>query len=380
MAIIKCPECGHNVSDNAQFCPGCGIKIANNLKKCPDCDEILLMSTSTCPKCGHQFSATGETSANTPQDETDIQEEEVLAYTAPQNNQPRKSHTVRNVLLIIVAIILVGGGVFGYFAWNEKTSEETMEQAYKALEGSTNPDDYQAFLDSFPDSKFQNEVETKLNKLKAENDAWMSISLSSSKNDFIQFMNRFPGSRFEARCQQKIDSLDWIDAKSINTPDAIQRYIEEHPNGLYVDEARDMEKNMAELTVQPEERAVVANLCHIFFTALGANDQEGVCSVISPEMKAFLSTPNATKADVITAMEAMHPATITSINFVVNNDYVITKQMDADNQVSYNVAYSVDQHIARTDEGKTFASYKVIMEVDPQFKINSVQIKEISSH
>ena len=33
MAIIKCPECGHNVSDNAQFCPGCGIKIANNLKK-----------------------------------------------------------------------------------------------------------------------------------------------------------------------------------------------------------------------------------------------------------------------------------------------------------------------------------------------------------
>ena len=137
---------------------------------------------------------------------------------------------------------------------------------------------------------------------------------------------------------------------------------------------------MAELTVQPEERAVVANLCHIFFTALGANDQEGVCSVISPEMKAFLSTPNATKADVITAMEAMHPATITSINFVVNNDYVTTKQMDADNQVSYNVAYSVDQHIARTDEGKTFASYKVIMEVDPQFKINSVQIKEISSH
>lgn len=115
---------------------------------------------------------------------------------------------------------------------------------------------------------------------------------------------------------------------------------------------------MAELTVQPEERTVVANLCSIFFTALGANDQEGVCSVISPEMKAFLSTPNATKADVITAMEAMHPATITSINFVVNNDYVITKQMDADNQVSYNVAYSVDQHIARTDEGKRLPHIK----------------------
>lgn len=207
MAIIKCPECGHNVSDNAQFCPGCGIKIANNLKKCPDCDEILLMSTSTCPKCGHQFPATGEASTTAVQNDSGEQEEEVLAYTSPQSNQPRKSHTVRNVLLIILGIILIGGGVFAYFAWSESNSEEAIEQAYRSLEGSTDPADYQAFLDSFPDSKFQNEVETSLNKLKAENDAWVSISLSSSKNDFIQFMNRFPGSRFEANCQQKSTRL-----------------------------------------------------------------------------------------------------------------------------------------------------------------------------
>ena len=30
MALIKCPECGHQVSDKAAVCPSCGIAIAGN--------------------------------------------------------------------------------------------------------------------------------------------------------------------------------------------------------------------------------------------------------------------------------------------------------------------------------------------------------------
>lgn len=37
MAIIKCPECGHQVSDMAKTCPSCGIEIAGKVMKCPDC-------------------------------------------------------------------------------------------------------------------------------------------------------------------------------------------------------------------------------------------------------------------------------------------------------------------------------------------------------
>lgn len=28
MALIKCPECGHDVSDKAESCPNCGYKIS----------------------------------------------------------------------------------------------------------------------------------------------------------------------------------------------------------------------------------------------------------------------------------------------------------------------------------------------------------------
>ncbi len=255
-----------------------------------------------------------------------------------------------------------------------------MEEAYSALQADTNPDDYQMFLDTYPDSPYAQEVKERMNRLQTEKDAWVAISLSSSKNDFIQFMNRFPNSEYDALCRNKIDSLDWVDAKNVNTPDAIQRYIDEHPDGQYIEDAKTLAGNIETLTVKPEERSMIASICNTFFTALGANDQSGVCSVISPEMTSFLSTQNATKADVITAMERMHPETITAMNFTVNNDYVITKKDAGNGQYAYNVVYSVDQNIERTDEGKTFASYKVNMEINPLLKVNMVQIKEISSH
>ena len=42
--IIKCPECGKDISDKALSCPHCGCPINSSVKK----DEEYL----TCPKCG----------------------------------------------------------------------------------------------------------------------------------------------------------------------------------------------------------------------------------------------------------------------------------------------------------------------------------------
>ena len=40
MAIIKCPECGHQISDKAPVCPSCGVEIAGKVIKCPNCGEV----------------------------------------------------------------------------------------------------------------------------------------------------------------------------------------------------------------------------------------------------------------------------------------------------------------------------------------------------
>jgi hypothetical protein len=92
MSLIKCPECGKDVSDKAVFCPNCGCPIKSYTKEvlcCPKCGSSNLSSEKkgfsgkkavagalltggigllagtigsndtmiTCLKCGHRFKA-----------------------------------------------------------------------------------------------------------------------------------------------------------------------------------------------------------------------------------------------------------------------------------------------------------------------------------
>ena len=62
MALIKCPECGHQISDKAPVCPSCGVEIAGKIVRCPNCGEIHFISDGICPNCHHSLLATGNDS------------------------------------------------------------------------------------------------------------------------------------------------------------------------------------------------------------------------------------------------------------------------------------------------------------------------------
>lgn len=57
MSIIKCPECGNQVSSNASMCPNCGcpmevINEVNISKRCVECGQQLPQHVAACPHCG----------------------------------------------------------------------------------------------------------------------------------------------------------------------------------------------------------------------------------------------------------------------------------------------------------------------------------------
>lgn len=51
MALIKCSECGQEISSSAKTCPHCGIKIS--LQTCPECAAKLNGDEINCPECGY---------------------------------------------------------------------------------------------------------------------------------------------------------------------------------------------------------------------------------------------------------------------------------------------------------------------------------------
>lgn len=65
MALINCPECGKEISDQAVSCPNCGTPIniqKKEQKYCKHCGEQIDKECVICPKCGKQVEDLNTTS------------------------------------------------------------------------------------------------------------------------------------------------------------------------------------------------------------------------------------------------------------------------------------------------------------------------------
>ncbi len=59
MALMKCPECGKEISDRAQSCPNCGYSFEKT-KFCKFCGEKIPVDSVICTKCGRQVENTSQ--------------------------------------------------------------------------------------------------------------------------------------------------------------------------------------------------------------------------------------------------------------------------------------------------------------------------------
>ena len=207
---------------------------------------------------------------------------------------------------------------------------------------------------------------------------WQRIANSSYASDFERFRQNYPQSLLVKQCELKIDSLDWETAKKLNTPEALADYMEKHPDGRYAQDASQVQNTLEKSIVTPEERSQISSAFHGFFQAFGENDNASLFTYITPTMTQFLSKKNATKADVGDIINRTYSSDIENCSFVVNDDYQIKKAVDEQGNTTYTVSFSVDQHIERTGEGKTFGSYTVNATLNGEMKISSLTMKEIS--
>lgn len=275
MALIKCPECGHEVSDGAPQCPYCGVKIAGNIITCPDCGKILLKGKDTCPNCGCTL---------TPQDDPSPRNVDSISAGRPGTSHPRNSGNNAKWIWIAVVIIVLAIAGLGYYFVHSQQKSQAMEQAYNALQGDNDVADYEDFLQQYPESPYANMVKDRMNQLKQIQNKWVEISMSSSKGDFVQFLNQYPNSQFEQAAKNKIDSLDWIEVSTENTAEAYQRYMNEHPDGKYIELCRQGKSNLDKVTVTPEDKSGVRGSLRTYFSAISANDAASLSGVVQDKM------------------------------------------------------------------------------------------------
>lgn len=293
----------------------------------------------------------------------------------PSQTPNKKSKTPLIITIIVVVLLLIGGGVYFYVSNNAAHEEE---MAYEVLENNNNPQDYEDFLQNYPNSEHADEVRSRLQKLQDMLSKWNSIALSDDVNDFVNFKEQFTDPQYSRLCDIKIDSLDFITAQRVNTPEAFQRYLDNHPDGRYASEASVAQGSLREQEVTETDREQITEVLTDFFNGFANRDESKICANISSTMTTFLHQHNATKADVLSKINAMFNDHIQGCQFNVNRDIQITRKNDSSGNAMFNVTFTVDQHISRDNEGKTFGQYKCVAAMNAQMLITSLTMQEIS--
>lgn len=288
---------------------------------------------------------------------------------------PPKKHTWVYILVVgIILAAIVGLGAVYYFY----QSSQSEDKAYVMLEGNENVQDYEDYLKNFPNGPHAEEVRQRLEELKTMYADWTRIQNSEYATDFERFKESHPTSTLVKQADMKIDSLDWVTAQKLNTPEAMEEYLDKHPEGRYISEAGIAQNELANTQVSDAERQGISESLNGFFQAFANNDEASLFTYITPTMTQFLSKRNATKADVGNIVKNTYSEDIENCSFVLNNDYQITKSVSSDGKVAYKVSFSVDQHIQRSGEGKTFGSYTANATLTGELKLSALTLKEIS--
>lgn len=386
MAMIKCPECGRQISDKAPFCPNCGVAIAGKIIRCPQCGEIYFKDQEMCPNCHHltSLSKQGQTrlsrqvgssqdgrQATPPTPPTPP----TASTTTTQPTPKKKGHTA---LIVAIALAIVVCGACFYFYNSAKSTKE--QDAYEFAMKSNDPLVLQTYLDNYKDAPeaHLDSIATHLEKLRQMDADWSNAVVSNSKQALIDYLAKHPDSEHKAEAQRKIDSLDWIEAVNENTIDALQAYLNEHANGDHVDEANDAIKQLKAKTVQPEEKTLVLTVLRHFFQAIDSRSEAGLESTVAPLLTSFLGKQDATKSDVVTFMNKIYKDDITNMNWRVGNDLKIDKKEIGDEEYEYTVSFSATQDIERTDPNKEKqANYKITAKINPDGLITSMSMTKI---
>ena len=192
MSLIKCPECGHSVSNKAKTCPNCGLRI-------------------------------------------------------------RKRSYAWLIYLSVILIII--GCSLCYFYYADMKAQHSQNK-YENVIKNGNVDELEEFLlvnDKLSDFQTR-QIQQRINVLKTVNEEWNTALERSSRSALETFIKRHPDDSRVEQARLIIDSLDWVTAKRQNTESGYQAYMDHHENGQYFYDAQNAIDRIIDERIRAEHR------------------------------------------------------------------------------------------------------------------------------
>ena len=358
--IIKCPECGHQVSDKAPICPSCGVEIAGHLIKCSYCGEIYLKEDAVCPNCHHSAStdnsgneddvktepvkddsqnngdySEAETSSvelvvsaesieeeprldgtptqdtltiESPSSDAEVSTDDVIVKPESKNN----NHTPLFVSLLI-ALVICAVLLFFYKRGNDNHEAEEYKIALK----SNNRQVMEQYLEDYPNAPLIhiNSINNLLKQTQQNNDEWGRVIQQNTIASYKAYLETHPNTPYKNEILKRVEELYWNEVVNQNTEAAYLGYREKYPKGIHVKEADEKLKIMLDNTSTPSEEKVAVSAVRQFLQGLNSKSTSKIEGVTASSFN-FLGAGGATIADVSKYMrEKLYQADVKEITW-----------------------------------------------------------------
>ncbi len=422
MAIIKCPECGHQISDKAPVCPSCGVEIAGKVTKCPNCGEVYFKDQEMCPNChrptytsqppipptaasqasaysqgtAYSQASTSQSQASTipptPQSTTRLSGTPTPppiganvgntyggnGNASPQGEEKKKKGS-RSILIVSFIFAVLVCGVMYYFYDSANRNKE--QEAYEYAMQSSDPMVLQSYLDTYKeaDEAHRDSIMAHLNMLQQVDQDWTNALVSGSKEALEAYLQKYPNSPHKQEVWNKIDSIDWQMALKDNTVDGYQAYLDAHADGSHIEEAEEALQKIKSSEVQPEESQVISGLFRQFFQSINSRNEDGLTATCEDILSSLLGKTSATKSDVVTFMHKLYKEDVSNMNWHLNNDYKVKKREVGDQEYEFQVQFTARQDVDKTDGSKTQNNYKINATVSPSGKISAFNMAKVTT-
>ncbi len=318
--------------------------------KCPHCGKLLAKEATHCPHCGE---------------------------AVDKKKQKRKQIIKWSVILGCIAI----AAITAYLLLHKTKADMirsglTEQQSWDLIcqyRDTNEPDSLdgalQRYADEFPKGEHAFDVKTLKERLRKEAKLWQKVEEEGSQKESLEkylFEYKEEGFFF-LRAIAKLDSITFFEKQELNTVEAYQEYLDQYPDGSYVENAR---QNLAKLDAVPltdaeEEGTKEVILKH--FNALEKNDTVLARTTVARNMSSYLGKKPAAPKDVSTYIRHMYETPGRKISFEAS-DFIIKKMTAFEGgDPIYNVTFTLHEEMnipnsSATDKetSKTFKGTAII--------------------
>ncbi len=338
--------------------------MAKNLK-CKYCGKYVDREATHCPHCGEPVSLF---------------------------DKKKKIIVILSCLavLAIVAVVLIN--VFSSSKADMiKSTNMTDQQSWDLIchyRDTNNPDSLEGALlvyqKNYPRGKHALDVQILKERLFKEAQQWNHLEEYGSTKELLErYMAEYSKEGFfYNRAVAKLDSIMFFEKMESNTVEDYQAYLDQYPEGQYVEQAKANMDRLDAVTISSKEEEGVQNVINEHFDALAKNDSVKLDKTIAKQLSSYLGKEYCQKQDVNIYLKHVFETPGREITFETS-DFVIKKMPYDEDKPLYNVNFHLYEEMnkpTKTDTNQeTERRYNATAIVNNDMLITSLILTSITN-